>query len=115
VTPAARGPAEIQREIAALSAELYTVLEPVGLPASPRAEPAPAWLSVDGFAARLKVSRRSVYRLMDAGMPYEIVSGRGRSRKGVRRIPVALAEAWIAAQAAAERAARLDASVAHVR
>ena len=92
--------AELQRQISVLSAALMAEL--AAAPDMLGAEPAPAWLSVEGFAARLGVSRRTVYRMIEEGLPYK------RVRRRTRRIPVADADAWIATRRDAERAASLD-------
>jgi hypothetical protein len=66
----------------------------------------PPYLSPNAFAARMGVGRSTVYRLMAKGMPFDLV--RGTLERGTRRIPVALAEAWIAARPDAEQPPPLD-------
>lgn len=99
--------AEIQRQITALSAELVAELADAEAPPEGQTK-APPWLSIEGFAARLGISPRTVYRLLDEGLPHE------RVRRRIVRIPVERAEAWIARQSA-ERASALDAAGGSVR
>jgi hypothetical protein len=70
-------------------------------------EPAPLYLAVGAFAARVGYSKRHVEHLVREGLP---LIGAGRAR----RVPVAAAEQWLAQRGdrdarAAERA-RLDAA-----
>ncbi len=98
--------AELNREIAERTAELVELLagEPPPV-ASPPA--APAWLSIDDFAARLSMSPKTVRRLMEEGMPFS------RPRRRHVRINVAEAEAWIAKRPG--QPAPLDSAAGDVR
>lgn len=80
---------ELQRRISALSVELIEELSK----AEPPAPPLAPYLSILDFAHRLRVSKRSVERLIHDGLPVE------RVRKRIVRIPVAAADAWIATEA----------------
>ena len=96
--------AHLNQEILRLSAQLVDEL--AGGSVAPSND-APPWLTIQGFAARLQMSTKSVRRLNAAGMPHE------RPRPRAVRIPVERAEAWIAA--APGRAAHLDADAGDVR
>lgn len=102
--------AELQRQIAELSAELYAELM---APTSKDEAPTAPFLSIEDFAARLHLSTRTVRRMIAEGMPHT------RPRKHTVRIHVARAEAWITARAAtgtaAERPAHLDGPAVGVR
>ncbi len=56
------------------------------------AQAAPTFLTVAEFAERLHVGEKTVRRMVSDGMPHE------RPRPRLIRIPLAKAEAWIAAQ-----------------
>lgn len=97
----------LQREIAERSRELVSLLAAEQAP-----PPAPAYLTIEGFAERYQVSTRTVRRMIARGMPFR------RPRPLAVRIPVAAAEAWIASapeRAAPERVAPLDATSSGVR
>lgn len=71
--------------------EVMQELRAAALPVSPTPETGPAYATVDGYAAHLRVCRRTVENLLRAGLP---VSRAGR----IRRIPVAEADSWLRAE-----------------
>lgn len=93
--------------VAVLLESLLAAVHAARQPASAQ-PPAPEYLSVADFAARLAVSPRAVRGMIADGMPSV------RPRPRTIRIPVARAEAWIAARDGtamtdARRRAMLDA------
>jgi excisionase family DNA binding protein len=80
--------AQLNREIAEKSAELVELL--TGDEPAPGNDVAPPWLSIKDFATRIRMSPRTVRRMIREGMPHE------RPRRRAVRIHVAEAEAWIA-------------------
>jgi hypothetical protein len=106
----------LHREILEREAELLTLaedddLEGQSTPPAPAREP--PYLSIEDFAARLRLSDKTIRRMIGEGMPVEYV------RKRRPRIKVVDADAWIKdarrRQDEAERAARLDGPASSVR
>lgn len=86
---------------------IVSVLSRDAAPAAPVQPEAPLFLTVAQFAERRQLCERTVRNLIARGMPCE------RPTRRIVRIPVAKAEAWIAAETArasveaAERRGRL--------
>lgn len=98
--------AALQKDIASLSAELVDELARAGELLEdeeaghlPEPSGAGAWLSVEDYASLRRMSRKTLYRMMEAGMPFHSLRGRGRGKRLRRRIDVAAADAWIRAAA----------------
>ena len=87
--------AVLQAKIQALSVELMAELAAQEAP-----PPAPKYLTIQGFAAYLCLSDKTVRRMIKAGMSCRWPRARAA------RIPVAEAEAWIAANPEKARAAK---------